>query len=340
MYDEQLSGDELAGVDRAAILLMTLGEQHAAELLRYMEPREVQRIGAAMAKINNVRHEEVESVLGEFCELARKQTALGAASHDFVKNVLVRALGREKAGSLMDRILDGDNAQGVEALRWMDSRAIGHALRKEHPQVIAIVMSYLETEQAAEVVSLLPEGLRHDVMRRVATLDDVPQSALAELNDLIEKEVVGRINAAAASRIGGTRKAAEILNMIDSGVEQSIMEALRAEDEELVAEIEDQMFVFDNLVDADDRGMQALLREIPTDHLLVALKGADEQVRAKVFRNMSSRAAQTLKDDLEVMRPVRLSEVEAAQKDILAVVKRLVESGDLILSSGGSADYV
>lgn len=340
MFEEQQAATELAGVDRAAILLMTLGEQHAAELLRHMEPREVQRIGAAMAKISNVRHEEVDTVLTDFCEMARKQTSLGAASHDFVKNVLVRALGREKAGSLMDRILDGDNAQGVEALRWMDSRAIGHALRKEHPQVIAIVMSYLETEQAAEVISLLPESLRHDVMRRVATLDDVPQSALAELNDLIEKEVVGRINAAAASRIGGTRKAAEILNMIDTGIEQAIIEQLRSVDEELVAEIEDQMFVFDNLLDADDRGMQALLREIPTEHLLVALKGADEQVRGKVFRNMSNRAAQTLRDDLEVMRPVRLSEVESAQKDILTVVKRLVESGDLMLTGAGGGDYV
>ncbi len=340
MREEQQTTVELAGVDRAAILMMTLGEQHAAELLRHMEPREVQRIGAAMAKISNVRHEEVESVLSEFCELARDQTSLGAASHDFVKNVLVRALGREKAGSLMDRILDGDNAQGVEALRWMDSRAIGHALRKEHPQVIAIVISHLETEQAAEVISLLPEELRYDVMQRVATLDDVPQSALAELNDLIEKEVVGRINAAAASRIGGTRKAAEILNMIDSDIEQSIIEQLRSMDEDLVAEIEDQMMVFENLVDADDRGMQTLLREIPTEHLLLALKGADEQVRSKVFRNMSSRAAQTLRDDLEVMRPVRLSEVETAQKDILAVAKRLAEAGDLMLSSGGAGDYV
>jgi flagellar motor switch protein FliG len=326
----------MPGVQRAAILLMTLGEQHAAEILRHMEPREVQRIGAAMASIKSVRHEEVEAVLLDFCQIARTETAMGVASHEYVRNVLVRALGREKAGGLMDRIVEGDNAQGVEALRWMDPRAIGAALRNEHPQVIAVVLSYLESDQAAQVLSLLTEGVRQDVMRRIASLDNVPQSALSELNDMIEKEVVGRISAAASAKVGGTRKAAEIMNMLESAVGEPIMDAIREDDQALASEIEEQMFVFENLLDADDRGVQALLREVSTDVLLVALKGADEQVREKIFRNMSKRAAQTLRDDLEVMRPVRLSEVETAQKEILTVVKRLADSGDLVLSRGGS----
>jgi flagellar motor switch protein FliG len=335
--ESELSSASIPGVQRAAILLMTLGEQHAAEILRHMEPREVQHIGAAMASIRSVRHEEVEAVLLDFCRVARSETSMGVASHEYVRNVLVRALGREKAGGLMDRIVDGDNAQGVEALRWMDPRAIGAALRNEHPQVIAVVLSYLESDQSAQVLSLLSDAARQDVMRRIASLDNVPQSALFELNDMIEKEVVGRISAAASAKVGGTRKAAEIMNMLESSVGEPLMDAIRADDEELATEIEEQMFVFENLLDADDRGVQALLREVSSDVLLVALKGADEQVREKIFRNMSKRAAQTLRDDLEVMRPVRLSEVEASQKEVLTVVKRLAEAGDLVISRGGSS---
>lgn len=328
------------GVQRAAILLMTLGEEHAAEILRYLEPREVQRIGAAMANIKSVRHQEVEAVLLDFCDVARRETAMGVASQQYVRNVLVRALGREKAGGLMDRIVEGDNAQGVEALRWMDPRAIGAALRNEHPQVVAVVLSYLESDQAAQVLALFTDPVQLDVMRRIATLDNVPQSALSELNDMIEKEVVGRISAAASAKVGGSRKAAEIMNMLEGAVSEPLMDGIRADDEKLALEIEEQMFVFENLLDADDRGVQALLREVSSDTLLVALKGADEQVRDKFFRNMSKRAAQTLRDDLDVMRPVRLTEVEASQKEILVVVKRLVDAGDMVLSRGGGGGFV
>lgn len=328
----------LPGVQRAAVLLMTLGEQHAAEILRHLEPREVQKIGAAMASIKSVRHEQIESVLVDFCDVAKTETSIGIASHDFVRNVLVRALGREKAGSLMDRILEGDSAQGVEALRWMEARAIGQALRNEHPQVVAIVLSYLETDQAAEVVTILPDEVRHDVLHRVATLDDLPQSALAELNDLIEKEVVGRINAAASSKLGGARRAAEILNMLDLPVGEPIMAAIKERNPELADEIDELMFVFENILDVDDRGVQSLMREIPSETLLVALKGADDRIRDKIFNNMSKRAAQTLRDDLEVMRPMRLSEVESAQKEILGVLKRLADSGDLVMSGGRGGD--
>ncbi len=330
----------LPGVQRAAILLMTLGEEHAAAILRYMEPREVQCIGAAMANIKSVRHEEVEAVLLDFCEVARRETAMGVASQQYVRNVLVRALGREKAGGLMDRIVEGDNAQGVEALRWMDPRAIGAALRNEHPQVVAVVLSYLESDQAAQVLFLFTEPVRLDVMRRIATLDNVPQSALSELNDMIEKEVVGRISAAASAKVGGSRKAAEIMNMLEGAVSEPLMDGIRADDEKLALEIEEQMFVFENLLEADDRGVQALLREVSSDTLLVALKGADEQIRDKFFRNMSKRAAQTLRDDLDVMRPVRLTEVESSQKEILTAVKRLLEAGDMVLSRGGGGGFV
>ncbi len=330
---------ELSGVERTAILLMTVGEQHAAEVLKHMPPRDVQRIGAAMAGISRVRRDEVRSVLSEFCRVVDAETSMGLDSSEFVRSVLVRAMGREKATGLMQRILDGDGAQGVEALRWMDARAVGQALRHEHPQVVAIVLSYLDNDQAANVIGMLPEEVRHDVMIRLATLDNVPRSALMELNEIIEKEVVTRVSAAATSKVGGTRKAAEIMNSLGSEVEESIMTRIKELDESLATNIEEQMFVFENLLDADERGIQALLREVPSDRLLVALKGADESVRDKLFRNMSKRAAQALRDDLEIMRPMKLSEVEAAQKEILEVVKRLAEAGDMVLSRGGG-DFV
>jgi len=330
---------QLSGVDRTAVLLLSVGEQHAAEVLRHMSPREVQRIGAAMAGISRVRREQMQAVLMEFCELADAETAFGLDSGQFVRNVLERALGKEKAAGLMDRILGGGGAKGVEALRWMDARAVALALRQEHPQVIAIVLSYLDSTQSAYVIKMLPDADRHDVMMRLATLDEVPQKALAELNEVIEKEVVARVSAVASSKVGGTRKAAEIMNSLESEIEESILEHMREVDETLATDIVDQMFVFENLLDADDRGIQALLREIQSDRLLVALKGADEAVREKVFGNMSKRAAQALRDDLEIMRPMKLSEVEAAQREILEVVKRLADAGDIVLSRGG-ADFV
>lgn len=331
--------NQLSGVDRTAVLLLTVGEQHAAEVLRHMSPRDVQRIGAAMAGISRVRREQMHAVLMDFCQRAESETSVGLDSGEFVRKVLERALGREKATGLMDRIFAGGGAKGVEALRWMDARAVGLALRQEHPQVIAIVLSYLESEQAAYVIRMLSEEDRHDVMMRLATLDEVPQRALAELNEVIENEVVARVSAAASSKVGGTRKAAEIMNSLDSETEESILAHIRDLDETLATDIVDKMLVFENLLDADDRGIQALLREIQSDRLLVALKGADETVRERIFGNMSKRAAQALRDDLEIMRPMKLSEVEAAQREIMEIVKRLAEAGDLILSSGG-ADFV
>jgi len=332
-------GAALTGVDRTAVLLLSLGEQHAAEVLRHMSPRDVQRIGVAMAGISRVRRDEMQTVLMEFCRQAESETSVGLNSGEFVRNVLERALGREKATGLMDRITGVGGTRGVEALRWMDARAVGTALRQEHPQVVAIVLSYLESDQAAQVISMLPEEDRHDVMVRLATLDEVPQRALAELNDVIEKEVVARVSAAASSKVGGARKAAEIMNSLDSQIEESILGQIRDLDEELANDIVDKMLVFENLLDADDRGIQALLREVQSDRLLVALKGADASISEKIFRNMSKRAAETLRDDLEVMRPMKLSEVEAAQQEIMVVVKKLVEAGDLILSRGG-AEFV
>ncbi|TCO81081.1 flagellar motor switch protein FliG [Plasticicumulans lactativorans] len=325
----------LAGVDRAAVLLMALGEDHAADLLRHFEPRELHRIGASMTALRHVEREQVAEIVASFTAQVANENAMTADTHTFVKNVLTRAIGRDKAKNLMDRILNADGSTGVEALKWMEAKAVAAGLRREHPQVIALVLSYLESEQAAEVLGLLPDDLRYDVLMRVATLDSVPTVAIGELNDVIEKQVMRNINAATSFKVGGPKRAAEILNLLDSGVEGAIMEKLKVLDEGLAVKIEDLMVVFEHLLNVDDRGIQNLLREISSETLLIALRGADEGVREKILKNMSKRAAEMMRDDLESMGPVRLIDVEAAQKEIMSVAKRMAEAGDLALGGGG-----
>ena len=231
-------------------------------------------------------------------------------------------------------------ATGVEALKWMEAQAVAAGLRREHPQIIALVLSYLESAQAAEVLALLPETLRHDVLIRVATLDSVPTAAIGELNEVIEKQVMRNINAASSFKVGGPKRAAEILNALDTALESPIMDKIKGMDDKLAMRIEDLMVVFEHLLNADDRGIQNLLREVSSETLMVALRGADESVRDKILRNMSKRAAEMMRDDLESMGPVRLADVEAAQKDIMAIAKRMAEAGDINLGRGGGGGYV
>lgn len=330
----------LAGVDRAAVLLMTLGEEYAAEILKHMEPRDLHKLGAAMTNVNGINKSQVSEVLDTFNGQVEEQTSMGVHSQDYIRAVLIRALGRDKAKGVMDSILNADSGTGVEALKWMDAEAIAGGLRQEHPQVVALVLSSLETEQAAEVVTLLPEDLRYDALMRVATLDGIPANALVELNEVIEKQVMSAISASARSKMGGAQRAAEILNLLSGDVEGSILDRVKEADPELGENIEEMMLLFDSLMDVDDRGIQTLLREVSSETLMMALRGADEMVKEKLLRNMSKRAAEMLRDDLEVMPPVRLSEVESAQKDILATAKRLAEAGELSLGSKGGDSLV
>jgi flagellar motor switch protein FliG len=323
----------LSGVQRAAVLLLSLGESDAAEVLKHMNAKEVQKLGIAMATISGISREQVSQVMEVFNTALDKQTSLGMGADDYVRKVLVQALGEDKAGSLIDRILLGRNTTGLDTLKWMDPRAIADLVRNEHPQIIAIVLSHLDGDQAAEVLKILPERTRSDVLLRIATLDGIPPNALNELNEIMERQFAGNQNLKSSS-IGGVKVAANILNFMDSGQDQAILTTISQVDAELGARIQDLMFVFDNLNDLSDRELQALLREVPNDRLGLALRGADSKVREKITRNMSQRAAEILLEDMEARGPVRLSDVEMAQKEILAIVRRLSEQGVISLVAG------
>jgi len=328
---------KLDGPQRAALFFLTVGQDRAAEVLKHMSPKEVQQIGAAMAELRNITMSMVEDVLGKFVDDIRNQTALGINSEEYIRNLLTQALGSDKASSVCDRILLGRNSKGLEQLKWMDPRAIADLIRLEHPQIVAIILSLLDSDQAAETLNYLPERSRPDLIMRIATLTGVQPAALRELDDIMDKQLSGNANVK-SSTLGGIETAANILNLIESTVEASIMDQISEVNPDLSQKIQDKMFVFDDLVDVDDRGIQTLLREVSTDSLLLALRGADDALKEKIFSNMSRRAAEMLRDDLEAAPPARLSDVESAQKDILAIARRMAEAGELSL--GGSDELI
>lgn len=322
------------GPERSAIFMMSLGEVSAAEILRHMGPKEVQKIGTAMASLERVTRSDIDYVIREFSDAVQDQTSLGIGADDYVRNVLRSALGEDKAAGLIDRILLGRNSKGLEALKWLDPRAIAEMIRHEHPQIVAIVLSHLDPDQSAETLSYLPDRMQSDLILRIATLDGVQPAALQELDEILERQLSGK-NTAKSSMIGGIKTAANILNFLDSSKEAIVMEGITQVDQELAERIKELMFVFASLIDVDDRGIQTLLREVSTESLVLALKGAEDELKDKIFRNMSKRAAEMLRDDLESKGPVRLSDVEGAQKEVLAVARRLAESGEIVLGGKG-----
>jgi flagellar motor switch protein FliG len=329
----------LNGVQRAAVLLLSLGETDAADVLKHMDPKEVQKIGIAMATMSGITREQVEKVMDEFNgELAGK-TSLGVGADDYIRNVLIQALGAEKASGLIDRILLGRNTTGLDTLKWMDPRAVADLVRNEHPQIIAIVMAHLDSDQAADALKNLPERTRADVLLRIATLDGIPPNALSELNEIMERQFAGNQNLKSSS-LGGVKCAANILNFLDTSVDQGVLQAIGKVDADLASKIQDQMFVFDNLMELDDREIQILLREVSGEKLGLALRGADVRVREKITRNMSQRASEILLEDMEARGPVRLSDVEVAQKEILTIVRRLADEGVIALGGGGAEAMV
>ncbi len=327
-------------VDKAAVLLLSLGEEDAAEILKHLGPKEVQRIGSAMTQLKNVTRDQVENVLNTFFEHVQTQTSLGIGSDAYIRNMLVQALGEEKAGSLADRILMGGNTSGLDTLKWMNGRAISDLIRFEHPQIQAIVIAYLDPDQAAEVLSNLDERVRLDIILRIASIESVQPQALQELNNILEKQFASSANSSATAHLGGIKCTADIMNFLDTATESQLIESLREVDEDLAQEIQDLTFVFENLSEVDDRGIQALMREISSDVLILALKGADEAVKEKIFGNMSSRAADLLRDDLESKGPVKVSEVEAAQKEILSIARRMSDAGEIMLGSKGGEEMI
>lgn len=322
--------------ERAAVLLMSLGEEEAAEVFRHLDRKEVQRLATAMASMKRVSQEQVDSVFAEFVQEVGTHTALGMDSESYIRRVLVHAIGEEKANSLIDRILLGGNVQGIETLKWMEPRAVADIIRNEHPQIIAIVLCYLDRDQSAHVLALLNPRTRIDVLMRISTLESLQPAAMRELNEMLEAHTAGSQTGQVAA-VGGVKTAAEILNFVESSLESEIMEEIKESDGDLGQRIQDLMFVFENLLEVEDAGIQVLLREASSESLLLALKGADEAMRDKIFRNMSRRAAEMMRDDLEAKGPVRLSEVETAQKEILTIARRLADEGQIQLGGGGEA---
>ncbi len=328
------------GTKKVAVLLMALGEKIAAEILSHMGPKAVQAVGVAMSELDSVPKEFVADTLNKFIQEIQKETGLGMGSDEYVRNVLVNALGEEKAGGMLDRILLGGNTKGLESLKWMEAKAVADLIRNEHPQIIAVVLSYLDSDQSASILSEFDDRVRTDVLMRVAGVDGVLPIAVKELNDILEAQLKGGSNVK-SSGMGGVKAAANILNFIEGSASSTIMEMVREADEDLCTEIEDLMFVFADLIEVDDRGIQTILRDVQTDELVLALKGAESELQEKVFANMSSRAADMLRDDLETKGPVKLSEVEEAQKKVLVVARRLADEGQISLgASGGGEEMV
>ncbi|WP_269532395.1 flagellar motor switch protein FliG [Chitinimonas sp. BJYL2] len=325
-------------IRRSAILLMSLGEEAAVEVFKYLGPKEVQKIGLSMASMDNVTREQVESVVTEFLAGTMNRANFGAAD-EYIRSVLTKALGSDKAANLLDRILQGGDNTGIESLKWMDSVAVAELIKNEHPQIIATILVHLEPDQVSEVLNQFTERLRNDVLLRIATLEGVQPTALRELNDVLTQLLSGA-DRVKKSAMGGEGMAAEILNFMGGVVEASAVNAIREYDPELAQRIQDKMFTFENLVDVDDRGIQILLREVSSDSLIVAMKGTSEALRNKVFRNMSQRAAEMLRDDFEAKGAVKVSDVEAEQREILKVVRRLADEGQIAIAKGGSEGFV
>ena len=328
---------ESEGVEKAAILLLSLGQDEAAEILKNLGPKEVQKLGHAMAALKQVPRNRIEQVIDEFEDHSAKGAPV-AVDNETIKAMLTKALGDDRAANLISRIMQGGDTAGIEGLKWMDAVTVADMVRNEHPQIIATILVHLEFDQAGEILKHFTERLRNDVLLRIATLDGVQPTALHELNEAMKRILAGSSGKVKKSAMGGIRHAAEILNFVGQQVETAIVDNVREYDPELAQKILDEMFVFENLLDIDDRGIQLLLREVQSDSLILALKGASQELRDKVFKNMSQRAAEMLREDLESKGPVRLSEVEAEQKEILKIARRLADEGQLQLGGAGEGD--
>ena len=327
------------GIEDAAILLMSLGEEEAAEVFRHLSPKEVQRLGETIAKMRAVPRDKVDAVLDRFHALAAEHSTLVADNDEYVKAVLRKALGDDKANLLIDRIVRGSDVSGIESLKWMDPGSVAELLRNEHPQIVAAILVHLEHDHASEVLKAFGERQRNEVLVRIATLDGIQPSALKDLNEVLSRVLAGGDRLKKAT-LGGAKTAAEIINLLGSSIETAVLDYIREADADLAQKIMDNMFTFDDLEQLDDKGIQSLLKEVQSESLVVALKGASAELRDKIFRNMSTRAAEALREDLESRGPVRLSEVEAEQKEMLKIVRRLADEGQIVLGGAGDDQFV
>ena len=333
-----MAKDASDGLEKSALLLLTLGGDEAAEILKHLSPREVQKLGGAMAKMTPQPRERVEKMLEELQLHAARGSHI-EPDEEVIRVMLTKALGDERAANLISRVLQGSDTAGIESLKWMDAATAADLIKNEHSQIIATILVHLEFDHAGEILRHFTERLRNDVLLRIATLDGVQPTALKELNEALTRVLSGSGGSSLKkASMGGTRHAADILNFVGNAAETAILDNVREYDPDLAQRILDEMFVFENLMDCDDRGIQTILREVQGDQLVIALKGAQPEMREKIFKNMSSRAAEMLREDLESRGPVRLSEVEAAQKEILKTARRLSEEGQIMLGGKGGDD--
>ncbi len=327
------------GLENAAILMMSLGEEEASEVFKHLSPKEVQKLGEAIAKTKAITRERVDEVVDKFTGIAAAHSLLVSDSGDYVRSVLKRALGDDKAALLIDRILQGGDVSGIESLKWMDPLSVAELLRNEHPQIVAAILVHLDYDQAADVLKHLTERQRNEVMLRVATMEGIQPTALKDLNEVLFKVLAGG-DKVRKSSMGGVKTAAEMINLMGTAIEGTVIESIRNHDPELAQKIMDKMFVFDDVMKLDDKAIQMILKEVASDSLIVALKGAQPELKEKFLANMSSRAAETLREDLESRGPMRLSEVEAQQKEILKTVRRLADEGTIVIGGGAEDTMV
>lgn len=327
------------GIEQAAILMLGMGENNAVEVLKHLEPRQVQKVGAAMSTLGNVSKQQIQNVLLEFLNSIEQLTSLTIDTESYLRKILVTALGEENAEPLIDRILVSDKDSGLNRLKWLDSRVIADVIRNEHPQIIATILTYLDSEQSAEVLRHFTAEKRAEVLLRMCNIDTLKPEAISELGEVIEKQLSGQKSGKAAS-LGGIKSVADVINYLDTSMETEVLDKIMEWDDALCTQIKDSMFIFENLVDIDNRSIQTLLREISNEQLMLALKGTTEAIKEKIFANMSKRAADLLRDDLSVQGPVKVSEVEKAQRDILAIARKLADEGSIALGSRGGEEMI
>ena len=331
--------ERLSGTQKSAILMMLLGEEEAAEILKNLSPKEVQHLGGAMYSVRNTDQETVNAVLDEFLTIIKKQTSLGLGAGNYIRNVLNRALGADKAQSVLSRITPASSERPIEILDWMDGRSIAELLQDEHPQIIALIISYLDYSQASDVLNLLPEDLQPEIVQRIATLETVDPEALRELELVMQMKFKANTSLR-STKVGGVKAAAKIMNFTKANMEKRILGAIRRNDKDLMQAIQDNMFTFDNLGMSDDRSLQTLLRSVEPEDLIMALKGATIELQEKLFGCMSTRAAANIKDEMEVLGPVRLTEVQTAQKQIIEVARKMADEGTIVLAGRGGDEMV
>lgn len=330
---------ELTGTQKSAILMMLLGEDEAAEVLKNLSPREVQHLGTAMYSVQTADQETVNSVLDEFLEIIKKQTSIGMGAGNYIRNVLNKALGDDKAQSVLSRITPASSERPIEILDWMDARSIAELVQDEHPQIVALIVSYLDYGLASDVLGLLELNLQSEVITRIATLEMVDPEALKELEKVMQRKFKANTSLR-SSQVGGVKAAAKIMNFTKEAMERRILTDVKKVDKDLMQAIQDNMFTFENLGMSDDRSLQTLLRSVETEDLILSLKGADEVLREKLFGCMSTRAAANIQDEMEALGPIRLTEVQNAQKRIIAVARKMSDEGTIVLAGRGGDEMV